>query len=221
LKGRREQVILATKCGWKKQSADDVRESVHQSLKRLQMDHVDVVQFHGGMYEAQDVEHILHGGPLAALQRLRDEGKIRFIGFTTEEPWTCLPFIRSGQFQVAQIRYNLIYQGAALHALNEARAAGMGITVMRPMTSGILQRLISFLAPEWQEAKDVYTVALQFVLSDSRVDVANVGMRWPEEVDRNADLVERFVPPLDVAELPRLTAGIYRISDEEAEGKSS
>jgi glyoxylase-like metal-dependent hydrolase (beta-lactamase superfamily II) len=41
-------------------------------------------------------------------------------------------------------------------------------------------------------------------------------LRWPEEVDRNADLVEGFRPPTDFANLPRLTAGIYRVEDEEA-----
>jgi hypothetical protein len=41
-------------------------------------------------------------------------------------------------------------------------------------------------------------------------------MRSPEEVDRNVDLAEGFTPPLDVADLPRMTAGIYRKSDEEA-----
>jgi hypothetical protein len=41
-------------------------------------------------------------------------------------------------------------------------------------------------------------------------------MRWPHEVDRNVDLAEAFRPPLDVAEVPRLTAGVYRAEDEEA-----
>ena len=41
-------------------------------------------------------------------------------------------------------------------------------------------------------------------------------MRWPDEVDRNVDLVERFTPPTDLAALPRMTAGIYRAEDEDA-----
>ena len=120
---------------------------------------------------------------------------MRFIGFTVEEPWTARPLIATGAFDVMQVRYNLIYQSAALHALNEAREADMGVAVMRPMTSGILQRIAEYLAPEWQQAHDLYDVALKFVLSDSRVHVANVGMRWPEEVARNVALVESFRPP--------------------------
>ncbi len=57
-------------------------------------------------------------------------------------------------------------------------------------------------------------MALKFVLSDSRVHVANVGMRSPDEVARNVALSESFVPPTDMADLPRSAAGIYKTDDE-------
>ena len=212
--GRRDKVTLATKCPWNV-PAERVLASAEASLRRLRTDVIDVLQLHGGRFTAEDVRHILEGGPLEALLRLREQGKVRLIGFTCEEPWTARPLIASGQFQVVQLRYNLIHQGAALHALDEARDAGMGVAVMRPMTSGILQRALGFLKPEWPE-QEVYEVALKYVLSDSRVHVANVGMRWPHEVDQNVDLVEAFRPPFDAADLPRLTANIYRTADAAA-----
>jgi aryl-alcohol dehydrogenase-like predicted oxidoreductase len=212
--GRRQRVTLATKCRWNVSAAEVVR-SVEASLRRLRTDVIDVIQFHGGMFTEEDVRHILSRGPLEGLHRLRQQGKVRFLGFTCEEPWTARPLIASGAFDVAQLRYNLIYQGAALHALNEARDRGLGVAVMRPLTSGILQRTLRFLKPEWPEA-EVYELALKYVLSDSRVHVANVGMRWPQEVERNVALAESFRPPFDAADLPRLTAGIYRAADEEA-----
>lgn len=213
LQGRRNQVALATKVGYRG-SAADVTASVEASLRRLRTGVIDVIQFHGGMYTEAEVRHILHEGLLDALFALREQGKVRFIGFTVEEPWTAKPLIASGLFDVMQVRYNLIYQSAALHVLNEARDADMGISVMRPMTSGIVQRLASYLAPEWQDARDLYEVALKFVLSDNRVHVANVGMRWPEEVAKNVALVEAFVPSFDMADLPRMTAHIYQTDDE-------
>lgn len=214
LRGRRHRVTIATKCPWNV-DAQSVTKSIEASLDRLQTDVIDVMQFHGGMFTAENVEHMLHGGPLDALRRARDQGKIRFLGFTAEEPWTARPLIASGAFDVVQLRYNLIYQAAALHALNEARDANMGVAVMRPMTSGILQRALRALKPEWSAA-DVYEVALKFVLADSRVHVANIGMRWPAEVDANVALAAGFVPPADMADLPRLTAGVYRAEDSEA-----
>ena len=211
--GRRDEVVLATKVGYAGMTPADVVASVRASLRRLRTDVIDIIQFHGGMYSPEDVNHVLNGGLLDALLDLRQKGAVRFVGFTTEEPWTGRPLIASGRFDVVQLRYNLIYQGAALHALNEARQAAMGVAVMRPMTSGILQRIASCIAPQWT-ARDIYDVALKFVLSDSRVHVANVGMRWPEEVMRNVRLAESFTPPFDMAQLPRLTAEIYKTEDD-------
>jgi aryl-alcohol dehydrogenase-like predicted oxidoreductase len=213
LAGRRDEVILATKVGYQGTPAE-VRASVEASLRRLRTEMVDVIQFHGGMYTSNEVRHIVDEGLLGALVALRDEGKVRFLGFTVEEPWTARPLIASGVFDVMQVRYNVIYQAAALHALNQASEGDMGVSVMRPMTSGIFQRMASFLAPEWQEVRDLYAVCLAFVLSDSRVHVANVGMRWPAEVERNVALVSGFEPTFDMAELPRMTAHIYRTDDE-------
>lgn len=213
LQGRRDHVTLATKVGYHGTAAD-VTASVEASLRRLRTDVIDVIQFHGGMYTEAEVRHILHEGLVDALFALREQGKVRFVGFTVEEPWTAKPLIASGLFDVMQVRYNLIYQSAALHVLDEARDADMGVSVMRPMTSGIMQRMASYLAPEWQAARDLYEVALKFVLADSRVHVANVGMRWPDEVATNVALVSSFQPPFDMAELPRMTAHIYRTDDE-------
>ncbi len=215
MRTRRDECVLATKVGWKGLDRVAVKESVRGSLERLGTSFVDVAQFHGGMYSEEDYTHIVHGGPLEALRELRQSGEIRFIGLTAEEPWTARPFLASGEFQVVQLAYNLIYQSAALHALDEARQRGIGVVTMRTMTSGILQRILQSLAPEWPQARDPYEVCLDFVLSDPRVHVALVGMRWPEEVEHNVRLIEAFEPRLDVSVVPRLTAGIYGMEDAE------
>lgn len=212
MRTRRDECVLATKVGWQLPRAA-VTASIHQSLARLGTSHVDVAQFHGGRYTEADYDHIVHGGPLEALRDLQRSGEIRAIGLTVEEPWTALPFIASGEFQVVQLAYNLIYQSAALHALDAATERGVGVVTMRTMTSGILQHILQSLAPEWAAARDPYEVCLEFVLSDPRVQVALVGMRWPEEVDRNVRFVEAFRPRLDVAAVPRLTADIYGSED--------
>jgi aryl-alcohol dehydrogenase-like predicted oxidoreductase len=213
MRTRRGDCALATKVGWHGLTAQEVIQSAEASLKRLQTDCVDVIQFHGGSFEPAHIDEILRLAD--ALDRLREQGKARLIGFTVEEPWTARPLIEAGRFQVMQVRYNLIYQSAALHALNDATRQGMGITVMRPMTSGILQRLAGYLAPEWDQAHSLFDACLKFVLSDSRVHMANVGMRWPHEVEANVKLVDDFEPAFDVAELPRLTAGIYQAQDRD------
>ena len=198
---------------WYELDREGVAASVDESLRRLQTDHIDILQIHGRMYTPAEVEHILHGGPLDALLTARQAGKIGHIGITTEEPWTVIPFFAYPEVEVYQIAYNLIYQAAARHFLIEASKVNAGVVSMRAMTSGIFQREASFIAPEWQAAHDLYDASLKFVLSDSRVAVVIVGMRWPEEVERNMAIVDGWEPPTDFAVMPRLTFDVYKAED--------
>ncbi len=84
---------------------------------------------------------------------------------------------------------------------------------MRTMTSGVLQQVAHYLAPEWQAAHDLYEVSLKFVLSDSRVHSALIGMRWAEEAERNVRIAETWEPVVDFASLPRLTVDVYKAED--------
>jgi aryl-alcohol dehydrogenase-like predicted oxidoreductase len=213
MKTRRDACVLASKV-WFELDRQAVIESVDASLRRLQTDRIDIVQIHGRMYSDADVAHIVDG-PLEALRELRAAGKIGFIGVTTEEPWSVRPLLAQGEFDVFQIAYNLIYQAAARHFLPEAAEADAGVVTMRTMTSGVFQRIAQVLAPEWQEARDLYEVSLKFNLSDSRIHSALIGMRWPSEVERNVAIVRDWTPPVDLAELPRLTVGVYRAQDAE------
>ncbi|MBK9609772.1 MAG: hypothetical protein IPO58_26665 [Betaproteobacteria bacterium] len=138
--------------------------------------------------------------------------KDRFIGITTEEPLDGSSVLPHPEFDVAD-RVQPIYQAAARHFLIEAAKAGAGVVTMRTMTSGVLQRAAGYLAPEWQAARDLYEVSLKFVLADSRVHSALIGMRWPEEVDRNIRLADNWQPPIDFATLPRLTVDVYKAED--------
>ncbi|MDP6380851.1 MAG: aldo/keto reductase, partial [Phycisphaerae bacterium] len=85
--GRRDEFVLASKIYFNG-TGEDVKKCVEGSLKRLRTDVIDIIQFHGGMYSPQEVHKIVNGGLLDATFELRDEGKIRFVGFTTEEAWT-------------------------------------------------------------------------------------------------------------------------------------
>jgi aryl-alcohol dehydrogenase-like predicted oxidoreductase len=203
--------VLASKV-WYELDHKGVIDSVHESLRRLQTDYIDILQIHGRMYKPAEVEHILKGGPLDALLELRAAGKIGHIGITSEEPWTLIPFLEVDAIEVYQIAYNFIYQAASRHFLIEAAKVNAGVVSMRTMTSGVLQREVGFLAPQIQQ-KDLYELALKFVLSDSRIHAGIVGMRWPAEVEQNVRLVEGWVPPVDFATMPRLTFEVYKAED--------
>jgi aryl-alcohol dehydrogenase-like predicted oxidoreductase len=211
LKTRRGACYVATKCPWT--GKEEVLGSIRESLKRLNTDCVDVLQLHGGRFSHEDSLRILEGGPLEGLQEARRLGYTRYIGVTAEEPWTALPLLRSGAFDVFQICYNLIRQSAGQHFLDEARERGVAVCAMRPMTSGMFQRQLETLAPQWLENGEAYRVCLKFILADSRGHMANVGMRWPREVVENVRFVREFNPAWDVAQTPKLTQLIYETDD--------
>ena len=84
LMGRREKVILATKCGRYGLnqfdfSAKRVRLSVEESLRRLRTDHVDLLQAHD--VEFGNVEEII-SDTIPAMRRLQEEGKTRYAGIS-------------------------------------------------------------------------------------------------------------------------------------------
>lgn len=211
MKTRRKECVLASKV-WYELDYQGVVDSVHQSLQRLNTDHIDIMQIHGRMYTSAEVQHILTGGPLDALLELREAGKIGHIGITTEEPWTVIPFLAKDAIEVYQIAYNFIYQAAARHFLLEATKVNAGVVSMRTMTSGVLQREASVLAPQIS-SQELYELALKFVLADSRVHSGIVGMRWPKEVEDNLGIVNGWEPPIDLATMPRLTFEVYKAED--------
>ncbi len=213
IRGRnREGLFIATKFGMCKRPSQ-IEQSVHASLERLGCGYLDLIQFHGGAYGEQTTHAILDGGAMETLERLRAQGLVRFIGATSEEPWSLLPLLRSNRLDVVQVRYNLIYQCAAHHLLNEARDMNVGVVLMRPMTSGMLPMIAQNLLPELEAGCNLYEICLKYVLADSRVHTAHVGMRWPHEVEQNCRLVDSWDPTFDVADLPRSTAGVYEAQD--------
>ena len=195
----RDQVTLATK--FFAANSADVRRSAHESLERLGVARIDVLQYHGTWYDDETVARILApGGVLEGMQSLQREGLVRFLGFTTEGvngPASRL--VATGAFDVLQVCYNLIYQHPydpvrKAGLIFEAEAQGMGVVTMRPLTSGIFPRWLARALPEASSGAEnqrrVRAALLSFVLSNPLVDCALVGMRTPAEAEENARVSE-------------------------------
>jgi hypothetical protein len=202
IRKRRAECVVATKVT--NYDGKSVTESVEESLRRLQTDVIDVIQYHGGDYPPDALDTIIHRGGLDAFRKLRDQGKVRFLGFTAEMPSGGVSqLIAAGAFDVMQIRYNFMYQGACdfineQGVMREAEEQNMGIVIMRPMTSGIFQRLMNRAFPQLSEA-DLGAFLLNYVLSNPFVDVAIIGMRRADEVDRNNAISDDTAARLDLA----------------------
>lgn len=195
---RRDDIYVATKVS---HNEENPRGSIERSIENLRLDVIDLVQVHGTTYtsEARD-QTMRSGGTLEVLEQARDEGLIRHIGFTTEDQNPPVyEFIESGRFDVMQTCYNLVFQNTyeptrPFGSIYEADKAGMGVVTMRSLTASVFQRWISAVRPD--DNFDYSPALLQFVLSNKLIDVALVGMRTPEEVDKNIavlnDLAGRF-----------------------------
>lgn len=194
------RLVIATKVA---HAEPDIRGSVERSLQNLRVNCLDLVQVHGGSYTEGDEYAVMRpGGVLETLEKARDEGLIRHIGFTTEDQNAPVyTFIRSGRFEVMQVQYNLLFQhpyspDRPFGCMLAARDAGMGIVTMRSLTSGAFQRWMAAIRPD--DTFDYSAALLQFNLSNPLVDVALAGMRTPEEVDRNIAVLNDTVGRVDL-----------------------
>ncbi len=197
-------LVLATKVPLT--AAGNVRGSLEDSLRRLRRQRVDLLQIHGGSLDKATVANILgQGGMLEQMQRLREEGMIGAIGFTSEDNNSGVyDLIESGGFATMQIAYNLLLQHPyeptrPFGSLFEAKRHGMFTIAMRATTSGIFQKWAKLVNP----GNDFnYAPALiQFVLSNPLIDVALVGMRTEAEVDSSNSIWRDEAGRIDVAEL--------------------
>lgn len=205
LAGVTTPVFLATKAVPK---TENVRASLETSLSRLGWEQVDLFQIHGMTYDEETVDGILApGGMLEQTEALKAEGLTRFIGFTTEDNNPPLyRLMRTGRFDVVQMCYNFAFQ----HPYDAARPAGslleaaereMGVITMRALTSGLVQKWIQTVNPA--NTFDYTPALLQYVLSNPFVHMALVGMRTPEEVEKNVAIVNDLSGRIDLVELNR------------------
>ena len=114
LEVHREKVFIATKIAPVKDAGPGYYdEQLGQSLARLKTDHVDLLQVHGAAWTDEAADDLLDSCLPAWLARVRAEGRCRHVGITAENTSGALErLLRSGRFEVLQIAYSLIYQGA-------------------------------------------------------------------------------------------------------------
>jgi predicted aldo/keto reductase-like oxidoreductase len=202
-------VLLATKYAFDAaDSAEDRTAGLRNSLERLQTDHVDVLQLHGGIYDDDLAERILGSGVLDWADEMRARGLCRWTGITAEGPSGALErLLRTGRFDVLEMNYNLIYQAACDYQraptgiIPLARSLGIGVTTMRPTTCGFLQKLFAAEFGDVVDRDRLTRLAIRFVLSTPEVDCAVVGMRTADEVAANLDLATDPSARLDLAVL--------------------
>jgi predicted aldo/keto reductase-like oxidoreductase len=143
--GYREKVFLMTKAdGRTKESA---ARQIDESLKRLQTDHLDLLQFHE-VIRLEDPDRIFApGGALEAFLAARKAGKIRYIGFTGhKDPFVHLRMLATADrhdfhFDTVQMPLNVMdahFRSFGHRVLPELVKNRIGVLGMKSMGSGVI-----------------------------------------------------------------------------------
>src|SRR5687767_3131438 len=82
LAGRRDKVFLMTKACVHGRDARTAMKQLEESLRRLKTDYLDLWQIHEVIFDDEPAKYFAPGGAVEALDRARQQGKVRFVGFT-------------------------------------------------------------------------------------------------------------------------------------------
>jgi aryl-alcohol dehydrogenase-like predicted oxidoreductase len=150
LAGRRDQVVLASKFGFRdfdmgygtaagaKGGRAYIRRAVERSLRRLRTDYLDLYQIH----TPDPVTPVAE--TLAALTELVTEGKVRYLGNSNFTGWQIADAAHVARmagavpFVSAQNHWSLLERGAEAEVVPAARHFGLGVLPFYPLANGLL-----------------------------------------------------------------------------------
>lgn len=139
LEGRRDRVVLGAKLIYR--DAQSAAREVEESRRRLRTEVIDIYHLHAVDTSAEWERVSAEDGALAALERARDAGKVRFLGITGHVPGVQAQALRSGRLDTVMTVTNyldrFIYRAEeVLHPLARRREAG--VFVLKPTAHGRL-----------------------------------------------------------------------------------
>ncbi|MEK4436675.1 aldo/keto reductase [Paenibacillus sp. FSL K6-2862] len=215
LSHRRDDYYLFTKCGhaagvdgpdW---DAKVLEQTIDRSLRRLKTEYVDVIHLHSCSEEV-----LRQGAVIEVLQRAKEAGKTRFIGYSGDTT-DALYAIETGVFDSLETSLNIADQEAIDLTLPEARKRNMGVIAKRPIANAawtfdtlpedaypfVYWRRLQELGYGFLAGNDVQSAvetALRFTLSTEGVDTAIVGTTKPNRWQQNADLIAKGALPQEL-----------------------
>ena len=182
LKGRRERIVLATKCGRYGPdqfdfSAARVTSSIEESLRRLQTDSIDLFQVHD--VEFGDVQQIVEE-TVPAMRVLQEQGKARYVGITGYSLPPLLDIAQ--QVPVDSIltycRHNLLINDIDQRLLPFAKEHEIGVINASALHMGLLTMAP---VPPWHPAPEPVRQAAKAVMEFCRkqgLDGSEVALRF-------------------------------------------
>jgi aryl-alcohol dehydrogenase-like predicted oxidoreductase len=164
--GRRDEVIVATKCGlrWRSGSttpfgqldAESVREEAEASLKRLNTEVIDLYQIHWPNPD-KDIEEAW-----TAIAKLLEQGKVRYAGVSNFNVTQLKRVQALHPVTSLQPPYNMLERGVEDEVLEYCVANHIGIVVYSPMKAGLLtgkytkERVANLPDGDWRRGSDEF-----------------------------------------------------------------
>jgi aryl-alcohol dehydrogenase-like predicted oxidoreductase len=160
LKGRTERPYIFTKCSmiWDAQGnishslkRESIRREVEDSLRRLQVEVIDLYQIHWPNPDS-DIEE-----GWSTLSELKREGKVRYIGASNFNVEQLQRAMKINHVDSLQPRYSLIHPEVEDEVLPFCERNGIGVIVYSPMMSGLLsgrmtqERISNFPEDDWRK----------------------------------------------------------------------
>jgi len=188
--GYRQKVFLMTKFdGRTKESA---AKQIEESLKRLQTDHVDLIQFHENIRFEDPDRFFAAGGSVEAVVEAKKNGKTRFVGFTGhKDPHVHLYMLELAQknnfqFDTVQMPLNVMdahFRSFAKLVIPQAQKMGLGILGMKSMGDSVILKSNTVTPAE----------CLQYALS-LPTSVVITGIDGQEILDQALQVAANFKP---------------------------
>lgn len=165
IKGRAQKPLIFTKCSlrWDEngnvihtQDPDSIRREVDESLRRLQVDTIDLYQVHWPDPEA-DIEKGWEA--LADIQR---SGKVRYIGVSNFSVEQIERVKRFAPVQTLQPPYSLLQREVEKDILPYCERENIGVIVYSPMQTGLLtgkmtrERVAALPADDWRSRSPMF-----------------------------------------------------------------
>ena len=134
---KRGQYHLA--CKTKMRDKDGCLQELERSLQRLKTDHFEVYQLHH-LVQPADVKKILApGGAMEAIVKAKEQGKVRFIGFSAHTTKAAVEALRSFPFDTVMFPINYVEymnRGFGKEVIETAKEKGAAVLAIKPMNAG-------------------------------------------------------------------------------------
>jgi predicted aldo/keto reductase-like oxidoreductase len=190
LKGKRDQAIVMTKVCTHGRTKEVAMKQLENSLTRLQTDHLDVWQVHEVVYYNDPEKIYAPDGVLEALTLAKQQGKVRFVGFTGHKnPSIHLEMLNRGfKFDTVQMPINPFdpgWRSFEQQVLPVAVQKGMAVFGMKSMGGSGEPIVHGALTP---------TEALSYAMSVPGVSTTVSGMDSMAVLDQNLAILSAFKP---------------------------